>query len=180
MNSPTLSPVEVSERLIGTIDSLQHLRAVSEAELEFHPQPDRWCIKQIIGHLVEEDTRDFAGRIRQMIEQHLPTLDLNDQDAVARSRTDCGKSLSVLLAEFIAVRRQSAMFVASLGKSDLDRGGGHPKLGTITVRELLHEWIYHDLNHLNQINRNLQGALWPHLGAMQGFYRETPQGTRPS
>ena len=58
-----------------------------------------------------------------------------------------------------------------LKPEDLDCGGIHPKIGHITVRELLHEWVYHDLNHVSQINANFQGLLLNHLGGMQQFYK---------
>jgi hypothetical protein len=106
-----------------------------------------------------------------MLDQSKPQLKINDQDAVACLREDCKKEFPDLLDEFVAIRTQGAAFVNSLPRDALDRVGIHPKLGTISVLELLNEWVYHDLNHLNQINRNLQAALWPQLGAMQGFYR---------
>ena len=58
---------------------------------------------------------------------------------MARVRNDCDKDFQLLLAEFLAVRRQSATFLASLREPDLHREGVHPKLGKIKVSELLHE-----------------------------------------
>jgi len=166
-----LSLAAISSRLLGTISTLRQLAEVESDHLAFHPRPGSWCVKQVIGHLIEEDARDFVGRIQMMLDQNRPQLHTNDQDAVAVLREDCKKEPSDLLDEFVTVRTRSAVFVEALPRGALDRVGIHQKLGTIGVRELLNEWLYHDLNHLNQINRNLQAALWPELGAMQGFYR---------
>jgi len=85
-------------------------------------------------------------------------------------RRDCIKSLNVLLEEFDATRCKAASFVAGLKQPDLSRGGIHPKLGLIRVENLLHEWIYHDLNHLRQIAANIQHFLWDSLGNLKSFY----------
>ena len=30
----------------------------------FHPAPGEWCVKEVLGHLIESEQRGFAGRIR--------------------------------------------------------------------------------------------------------------------
>jgi hypothetical protein len=106
-----------------------------------------------------------------MLRQEEPRLDLNDQDAVAHERDDCAKDVMALLDEFAAVRKTSVQFVERLSADDLERTGIHPKIGLIRVRELLHEWLYHDLNHVRQIGQNVQQLMWIQLGNMQGFYK---------
>ena len=142
----------------------------AEIAWDYKPSAAKWSKKEIIGHLIEENARDFAGRIQMMLDQSKPQLQISDEDAVACLREGCKKEFPDLWDEFVTIRTQSAAFLYSLPPEGLDRVGIHPKLGTIRVFELLNEWVYHDLNHLNQINRNLQTALWPQLGAMQGFY----------
>lgn len=144
--------------------------ALPEAAVEYHPGSGRWCIKEVLGHLTEEDKRDFVGRIEKMLADSQPQLELNDQAQVARERKDCDKGINELLDEFATRRATSANFVQRLSADDLERGGVHPKIGPIRVRELLHEWVYHDLNHLRQVEGNVQSFLWDHLGNMQDFY----------
>lgn len=148
----------------------QRVIALPDRAVARHPGPAKWCIKEIIGHLSEEDKRDFVGRIQSMLNDPDPILELNDQEEVARLRHDCDKNLHDLLDEFETVRCNSISFVMKLGVTELDRLGVHPKVGRIGIRELLHEWIYHDLNHLRQIDANVQRFLWDHLGNMQRFY----------
>jgi hypothetical protein len=61
--------------------------------------------------------------------------------------------------------------VSALKERELHRGGLHPKIGHLRINNLLHEWIYHDLNHISQIHANVQSFLWAHLGNMQRFYQ---------
>jgi hypothetical protein len=137
----------------------------------WHPGVGKWCVKEVVGHLIEEDKRDFVGRIRLMLDQEEPRLAVTDQEAIGRMRHDCDKRLDDLLEEFNPVRAESIAFASELKDTELHRGGIHPRIGHIRISNLLHEWIYHDLNHLRQIGTNVQSFLWPHLGNMQGFYR---------
>lgn len=133
--------------------------ALPAAAAEHHPGSRRWCIKEVVGHLKEEDKRDFVGRIEKMLAESEPTLEVNDQAKVARERKDCDKRINELLDEFATRRATSTGFVQRLSAGDLERGGVHPKIGPIRVRELLHEWVYHDLNHLRQVEGNAQSFL---------------------
>ncbi len=155
------------------------LQQLPDRTAGWHPGAGKWCIKAIVGHLTEEDERDFVGRIRVMLDHDEPRLSVNDQDKVARERHDCVKHLEALLDEFSNVRSCSADFVLTLNEADLYRSGVHPKIDRIHVSELLQEWIYHDLNHIKQITSNLQRFLWGSLGNMQAFY-EAPKASLKS
>lgn len=165
------SPQEVAHALRRMPVVLRELiSALPAAGVGHHPGPRKWCIKEVVGHLTEEDKRDFVGRIEKMLAGSKPHLNVNDQAQVARERNDCDKSINELLDEFASTRAASAGFVQRLSLEDLDRGGVHPQIGLICIRELLHEWVYHDMNHLRQAEGNAQSFLWNHLGKMQGFY----------
>jgi hypothetical protein len=146
------------------------LEALPGGTVAWHPRAGEWCIKEVVGHLLEEDKRDFVGRIRLILDQDEPRLTVNDQEEVARMRRDCDRDLDELLDEFRTVRSASVSFISTLKATDLHRRGVHPTIGHLEVTNLLHEWIYHDLNHLSQIGANVQRFLWPHLGNMQRFY----------
>jgi DinB superfamily len=147
------------------------LEALPGGAVAWHPRAGEWCIKEVVGHLLEEDKRDFVGRIRLILDQDEPRLAVNDQEEVARTRRDCDRTLDELLDEFRTVRGASVSFVSTLKAADLHRAGVHPNIGHLEVTNVLHEWIYHDLNHLSQIGANVQSLLWAHLGNMQRFYQ---------
>jgi len=75
-----------------------------------------------------------------------------------------------LLDEFVTLRTGSITFVEGLRDVDLVRGGWHPDIGYVLVVDLLHEWVYHDHDHIRQMMANVQRYLWPHLGSTQKFY----------
>jgi len=80
--------------------------------------------------------------------------------------------LSDLLNEFTQIRSESRNLVLGLSDSDLRRGGMHPHVGHLRVGDLLHEWLYHDRNHVRQMFANLQSYVFPSMGNCQGFVGE--------
>jgi len=150
------------------------LSALPASALVWHPAPGEWCVKEVLGHLVETEQRGFAGRIRVILSAESPRLEGWDQDAVARARGDCEREWAGLWDEFSRLRADSVPLVAGLSPADLRRGGHHPKVGFLTVADLLHEWVHHDRNHVRQILANVQALAWPHMGNAQRFSLPAP------
>jgi hypothetical protein len=148
------------------------LGALPEAVLAWHPAPGEWCAKECVGHIVEAERRGFNGRIRTILAESEPQLPGWDQQAVERERNDCERSLAEVLTEFTTIRDDSVQLVRSLTPADLERGGTHEKVGYVTVRNLLHEWMHHDRNHLRQLQANVQAYVWPTMGNCQRFAGE--------
>ena len=174
MPSPEgLTPVEVAAALEAAMATLRaELGALPERVLGWHPAADEWCAKEVVGHLIEAERRGFAGRIRVILGADRPALQGWDQREVARARRDCARPVGALLDELGALRRESAALVRALGAADLDRGGDHPKVGFLPVRELLHEWVHHDRNHIRQALATVQAYVWPAMGNSQKFAGE--------
>ena len=80
----------------------------------------------------------------------------------------------MLLAEFAALRTASLALAGSLTPEDLKRRGRHPQIGNVSVEDLLHEWVYHDCDHLRQMQANLQAYVWPAMGSTRKFYPIPP------
>ncbi len=133
------------------------------------PAEDEWCVNEVLGHIVEAERRGFNGRIRSILEQDKPALQAWDQAGVARERHDDERASLDVLREFEAVREDSVGLVAGLTPAQLQRSGQHPHVGELTVRDLLHEWLHHDRNHVKQILSNVQAYVWPRMGNARRF-----------
>jgi hypothetical protein len=175
MSAPAapLTPVEVSHLLRAAGEAIAaEVGAMPRAVATFRPGPGEWCALEVVGHLIEAEQRGFAGRIRLILGHRAPEplrLQGWDQDEVARARRDHEREPAAVLAEFAALRAASVALVAGLGAADLGRAGDHPKVGRLTVGDLLHEWVHHDRNHLRQILAGVQALAWPHMGNAQRF-----------
>jgi hypothetical protein len=143
--------------------------AAPEAFLRWRPAPEEWCVLEVVGHLIETEERGFAGRIRTILAEERPRFVTWDPSAVARERQDEQRGPIDLLAEFTDRRNSGVTLVESLSAIDLTRGGDHPEVGFLTVKDLLHEWIHHDANHLRQLLANIQAYTWPSMGNTQRF-----------
>jgi len=165
-----LVPAEIAQFLRATLTSLaSELAALPPAALAWHPAPGEWCVKEVLGHLIETEARGFAGRIRIILASREPQLEGWDQNAVAAARRDCEREVRALLGELATLRQDSVRLVEGLSEADVARGGLHPTVGHLTVGDLLNEWIHHDRNHVRQILANVQAYVWPHMGNAKRF-----------
>jgi hypothetical protein len=169
--TPARLPVaQIAPLLRSLPDMLQiELDALPPGVAGWHPGPDEWCAKDVIGHLIEAERRGFAGRIQQILGHAEPALEEWDPVQLARERRDCERDAVDLLHELKGLRRESVGLVARLSAADLDRAGIHSRVGRLRIGDLLHEWVHHDRNHLRQILANLQAFAWPHMGNAQRF-----------
>ena len=169
-NPAPLSAMTAATMLRGAAEAIAAEVRVLPAEIaRWHPAPGEWCVNDVLGHLIEAERRGFAGRIRIILDAPTPALEGWDPAEVSRSRRDCEKPSDALLAEFLAMREDGARLVAGLTADGLAHIGRHPKVGDLSVRDVLQEWIYHDRNHLKQIVSNVQAWAWPHMGNTQKF-----------
>jgi hypothetical protein len=168
-----LAPDEVAQLLLATVAVLRaELTALPARVLAWHPAPREWCVKEVLGHLIEAERRGFAGRIRIILDADTPSLERWDPPEVARARGDCGRPIAALLDELAGLREESASLVGRLIAADLDRAGRHPTVGLLRVRDLLQEWVHHDRNHVRQALANVQAYVWPAMGNSQRFAGE--------
>jgi len=170
--SAPLTPAEIAPLLDAAMTTLRaELGSLPERVLSAHPAPGEWCAKEVIGHLIEAERRGFAGRIRTILVEVNPTLEGWDPDEVARARKDCARPIAELLAELGEIRPQSAALVRGLHDADLARAALHPKVGRISISDILQEWVHHDRNHIKQALAGVQAYVWPAMGDTQKFSR---------
>ena len=135
----------------------------------WHPAEGEWCIKECVGHMIEAERSGFAGRIRQILEEPGRRLLGWDHEEVTRPRPDCQQDIGALVNEFADERERSVYLVESLLNTDLVKVGEHEHVGTLSVEDLLHEWIHHDRNHFRQVQANIQAYVWPSMGNARRF-----------
>ncbi|MGD0447677.1 MAG: DinB family protein [Candidatus Dormibacteria bacterium] len=168
-----LTIVQIARLLQSSTSAIEgEIGAASPEVLGWHPAPGEWCVKEVLGHLVEADRRGFAGRVQLLIEREDPELQGWDQGEVARARGDCDRDAVELLREFGVGRAAGLQLLARLTATDLRRSGRHSKVGDLSVGDIVNEWVHHDRNHLKQILANVQAYVWPQMGAAQGFSGE--------
>jgi hypothetical protein len=145
------------------------LESLDDEWAQWRPAPGEWSANEALGHIIEADRRGFAGRIRRILERDGIEEHGWDQVGVAAERRDQAKSVRSILEEFQVGRERGIDLVESLEPSDLSRFALHDRVGRVTIQDLLHEWVFHDRNHIRQILANTQARAWPAMGNTRRF-----------
>lgn len=165
-----LTLAQVASLLQTTVPILAvEVTALPETITRFQPAAGEWSINEVIGHLIETEERGFAGRIARIVAEDRYVCQAWDPDQVARDRRDNERTTATLLADFATRRAASLALLHTLTPTDLTRTAEHPAVGPLAVNDLLHEWVFHDRNHIKQILSNVQAYVWPAMGNAQRF-----------
>jgi hypothetical protein len=134
--------------------------------------PETFSPYDVIGHLIHGEKTDWTVRTKMILEFG-NTQTFVPWDRFAQYEESKGKSLEQLLDEFETIRKDNMTWFKSLklSEKDLDKKGMHPKLGEVTLRNLLATWVVHDLTHIAQITRVMAKQYREEMGPWSEFFR---------
>ena len=134
--------------------------------------PETFSPYDVIGHLIHGEKTDWTPRTKMILEFG-NTKTFVPWDRFAQYEESKGKTLSQLLDEFDTIRKENMQWLRSLNltEPDLDKKGMHPKLGEVTLRNLLATWVVHDLTHIAQITRVMAKQYKEEMGPWPEFFR---------
>jgi hypothetical protein len=152
MNFDLELSIEVLERTPVTVRAL--LQGLSEPWVRATEGPDTFSPFDVVGHLIDGEETDWIPRARIILAQG-PSIRFESYDRFRHKARNKGASLPSLLDEFAALRAANLKLLRSwkLTEQQLDLPGEHPRLGRVTLRQLLAGWVPHDLGHVAQIAR---------------------------
>jgi len=129
------------------------LSGLPEKTLRYKPSPDKWCILEILGHLVDIEIL-YAYRMRQMLADKKPVIAPIDQDDWAKNLGYLQESPAELIALYGLNRHHTLQLLRRLEAGDLQKSAHHPELKRdVTVAEYVGMMGGHGANHLEQIER---------------------------
>jgi hypothetical protein len=131
---------------------------------------DAWSPFDVVGHLIHGEKTDWMPRARIILE-YGESRAFDPFDRFAQFEASQGKSLSQLLDDFSALRRENiaALRAMNLQPADFARKGRHPELGEVTLGQLIATWAAHDLDHSQQIVRTLARQYTTEVGPWQAY-----------
>jgi hypothetical protein len=146
------------QRLVGTlpIDLLARPPAASE-----------WSALNCLQHLRDAEYL-FPVRCRAF----LAGQDFHDFDPKRAAADADSQTPSQLVAAFTRSRKASLALLKQVKDGDLGRTAQHPKLGEVTLAEMLHTWAAHDLMHTVQAERALMQSFMLGCGPWRPFFRD--------
>jgi len=116
--------------------------------------PETFSAFDVLGHLVHGEMTDWLSRVKVILE-HGEGKPFEPFDRFAMYEASRGHSLDALLARFAELRAANLKELRALKLTDgqLALTGTHPRLGRVTLSELISAWVVHDLDHIHQIAR---------------------------
>lgn len=161
---------EILERTPAVLKSL--LNNLHDDWVMNNEGPETFSPYDVIGHLIHGEKTDWTARTKIILEFGL-SKPFVPWDRFAQYEESKGKTLTHLLDEFAAIRKDNLAWLKSLNLSeeDLNKKGMHPKLGEVTLRNLLATWVVHDLTHIAQITRVMAKQYKEAMGPWPEFFR---------
>jgi hypothetical protein len=127
------------------------LSLLSEKEILFKPRPEKWCLLEVACHLHDEEREDFRERIKSVLESPETAFRKIDPAAWVTERKYMAQDFEYMLKQFLNEREESVKWLRSLKMPHWDNAYMHPKVGPVTARLLLTNWLAHDFLHMRQI-----------------------------
>ena len=162
--------IEILERTPSVLKSL--LSNLDDDWIMNNEGPETFSPHDVVGHLIHGEKTDWVIRAKIILE-HGTAIPFTPWDRFAQFVESKGKTLAQLLDEFESVRKENMYWFKTLNltEADLDKKGMHPKLGEVTLRNLLSTWVVHDLTHIAQITRVMAKQYKEEMGPWPEFFR---------
>jgi len=143
---------EIIERTPSVLYAL--LKGISHDWIYNYEGEKTWRVFDVVGHLIVCEKTDFIPRA-EIILCDAKSKILNPIDMRAQFEWDKHKNISDLLKEFEQLRYENIQKLSAMNltEKDLQKTAIHPKIGELSLRELIATWAVHDLNHISQIVR---------------------------
>ena len=136
-------------QLFSSRENLTFLETISEEKTSYRYAPDKWSIKQVIGHITDHE-RIMAYRVLRFSRKDTSPLAGYDQELFVKNSRFDELSLKQLIADFKNVRMASISLMNTLSEQQFYLKGFVWKF-EMTIEDFLKATIGHELHHINII-----------------------------
>ena len=116
-----------------------------EAEGDFRYAPDKWSMKEVLGHVCDTE-RIFAYRALRISRGDRTPIEGFEQDDYVRNGPFAQRPLAELIEDYIAVRRATLTLLRNLDEQAWMRRGIANK-NEVSVRAIAYTTAGHELHH---------------------------------
>jgi len=133
--------------VLGSLGGDQWQAAVYE-------EPYPWTARDLLAHFLSSEAAllELAQNVAAGGPGVPEDYDYDGFNAQEQKRL-AGHSPQALLAELAAARKSTVEWVGTLADADLDRMGGHPALGQVSLETMLTAIYGHQLLHMRDLMR---------------------------
>lgn len=148
---------------IRIIKTLETNRGVFESlfndknkeEYLWKPNPEKWCLLEIVCHLFDEEREDFKARVKHTLETPEKPMPMFDPILWVTERKYLEQDYNDMVQKFLSERISSVVWLNTLDQPLWKNAYNHPKLGPLSSEHFLANWLAHDYFHFRQINQLL-------------------------
>ena len=148
----TGDPVAYLEELPAALRAV--VATVPEDLLQIPEAPDKWSVKDVIGHLLDSEVV-YGYRMRFVLAQPENEIAGYDQELWANRLRYREAPLEPALDAIAALRHWNLTWIRGLSDEEKARWGMHSERGKESVGHLIKLLAGHDLAHRTQIRRIL-------------------------
>jgi hypothetical protein len=128
------------------------IRGLSSEDLDAHPVPGTWSIREIVVHLMDSDLVG-SERMKRVIAMEEPSLLGYDETAFARTLGYGSTDVDLASEVFAINRRMTARILRGLPDEAFDRVGHHSERGRETLADLVEGYVGHLEHHMVFLRR---------------------------
>ncbi len=133
------------------------------------PAPGEWSALECLQHLLDTEEHVFPVRVRAFLAgEDFPGFDPDTHGTLLGEAQDA----SAMADRFATERAAALELLAHVTEADLDRTALHAELGLVTLDEMLHEWVGHDLGHTVQGERALMQPFVAACGPWRFYFAD--------
>ncbi len=135
--------------LFNSTSIFAFLNSINEEKAAYRYAPDKWSIKQVVGHITDHERIKIFRAFLMSRKQPVELWGYDQNILVENSRFE-ELTFQQLVSDFANVRRASASFVDGLSGSQLEIKGW-AKQYEITLEDFLRSIVGHEIHHINII-----------------------------
>ncbi len=133
--------------LFSSLSTLTLLNTISEEKSTYKYAPNKWSVKQIIGHITDHERIQMHRAFLLSRKVDVPLWGYDQNYLVEHSRFE-ELTIQQLTTEFLNVRNASLSFIESLSENQL-KIKGMARQFEISLEEFLKSIIGHEKHHLS-------------------------------
>jgi len=133
------------------------LKGKTGKQLMQRPAPDKWSVAEIVAHLADAELA-ISWRLRQVLANNAIPIQAYDQDLWAKTFNYARRDPRQSLANYRVLREANLALLKSVPRKLWENYGVHAERGNESVNHIVKMVAGHDLNHLQQIQKILQGS----------------------
>lgn len=130
----------------GSTRPARWLQGLSPIEIDSHPVPNTWSIREVVVHILDSDLA-ATHRMRRIASEDTPLLIAYDETAFAKNLRYDSANLTLVTDLFALNRKFTADWLRTLPDEAFARVGIHNQRGKVTLGEMIAMYVNHLAHH---------------------------------